>query len=95
MTRIFRYRTLAALFALAGCGTGPSSAVVTPAPPPTVRTAAPSTAPTPPPASPGAPNGPLHITAPGCGYGGSAPAMTVFVDVSSDVALHGVTATFR
>jgi hypothetical protein len=35
------------------------------------------------------------MTAPGCGYGGSMPAMTVFVDVTSDVALHGVTATFE
>jgi hypothetical protein len=33
---------------------------------------------------------PVRITTPACGYGGSSPAVAIFVDVETDVALSGV-----
>jgi hypothetical protein len=84
-----RALTIVAL-ALTGCSGGATEST----PPETATTAASPTAETPPqPAAPSA-SGPVRISAPACGYGGSAPAVAVFVDVETDVALHGVAFSF-
>ncbi|MFO0685699.1 MAG: hypothetical protein U0234_26795 [Sandaracinus sp.] len=50
------------------------------------------------PASSGAPAGPslpiASVTAPSCGYGGSAPMVAVFLDVHAETALHDVGVTY-
>lgn len=80
---------LCALVVLWGCAGTSEPAVAAPppssAPPP--GTAAPSTVV---PARVSA----VRVSAPACGYGGSAPAVSVFVDVETDVALSGVTLSF-
>lgn len=89
--RTFSSRLLAAVFV--GCsgaaGETPSSA--TPAEPaPAARLAEPTpsgaVAPAPTPATPE-----VRVTAPACGYGGSATAVAVFLDVETDVPLTGLT----
>lgn len=51
-------------------------------------------APAPSPAPPGpGPTGPVRLVAPSCGYGGSATAVAIFVDVEADVALTGIHAS--
>lgn len=72
----------------AGASDTPPTSVAT-APPSTV--VAPSVAPTPTPA-PAPPA--VRVAAPGCGYGGSAPGASVFVDIDSDLPLHHVTVAF-
>jgi hypothetical protein len=59
--------------------------------PATSPTPAPAPAPSPGPALP--PPG-TTVTAPACGYGGSAPAVSVFVDVTTSTPLTGVTLSF-
>src|SRR4051794_34066803 len=62
-----------------------------PAPPPTTAAAPTQTTSTP---GPSIPTSGVRVTAPACGYGGSAPAVTVFVDVVTGVALTGVHVSF-
>ena len=76
----------------AGCGGGSAAP---PNPPPPTVTEPPPTEPAHPPAPTAPPSATLHVTAPACGYGGSAPAVSAFLDVRADSALHGVTATFE
>lgn len=57
-----------------------------------------TTSPAPPtsagPQPPVIPASPVQLSAPACGYGGSAPAVSVFVDVLTDVALTDVRVSF-
>lgn len=81
---------LLVMLSLAGCSGGAAEGSST-----TETATAPPTQPDPTPApEPVAARPPIRITAPACGYGGSAPAVSVFVDVENDVALHGVTFAF-
>ncbi len=83
-------RSLITLGLLTGCA-GASEAP----PPPSTTPASlglvdPAPTPRPPPPPPE-----VRIGVPACGYGGSAPAASVFVDVDTAIALHHVTVSFR
>jgi hypothetical protein len=82
-----RHATLAALLALSDCV---SSAGTDPPVPTTTQTPE-----TPRPTPPSAPAQAVRVTAPACGYGGSATAVAVFLDLETDVALSGVGASFE
>ena len=63
---------------------------------PTPTTTAPSGTPRPSTAAPApiVPHPAVQVSAPACGYGGSAPAVSVFIDVTTAVALSGVSVSF-
>lgn len=84
MNMRFHAVPLGLLLAL-GCA-GTHEAATTPEPAPT--------APTSPDPGPAIPSPSVQVSAPACGYGGSAPAATVFVDVQTSVPLTGVRLSF-
>lgn len=87
--------SLAASLALGCAGTSeapPASATTASAPAPAPAPAAPPSTGTA--SGPALPPPGVHVSAPACGYGGSAPAVSVFVDVTTDVPLTGVSLSF-
>jgi hypothetical protein len=78
---------LAGLLAMTGCAGASDSAPASTAPAPVLAPVSAAPGPTLPP--PG-----VRVSSPACGYGGSAPAVSVFVDVDTDIALTGVMLSF-
>lgn len=90
--------TRALLLLLVSCSGTPASPATHP--PPSASEAIPSEpSPSEPPPSEPSPLAPavdpVRVRALACGYGGSATAVSGFLDVETDVALHGLTATYE